>query len=410
MKTLLPILFTILVSSSVAQNPYTQYADMLSERWGHSMCVLDGKIYAIGGSGSDELWGAAFATMEVYDPTQDNWTSKASMLHGRANFGICTYNSKIYAIGGGQSFFWDPQSTIEEYDPVTDTWTYTTDMPRPRMMYTTSLIDDKIYIKGGFDNNHEIFAEVDVYDIQSDTWSTKADLPTPRHSSASAVLNGKIYIIGGVIVFDQNAVTIVEAYDLASDTWTTKEKLIKSKKMMPASVLNGKIYIFGGGVSMWPTPLSSVEEYDPVTDIWQARTDMPLELASASAVSYDGKIYVSGGATSPYPSYTVINSMHTYDPLLDPLGIFVSHEMALSQISPNPFTTSTTIKYELKQPEKVSLMIYNHLGQLVHKTQENQPQGKQQIIWNAEGLPDGIYYFRLQVGEQFANGKMVKVR
>ena len=50
MKTLIPILFTILISSSVAQNPYTQYADMLSERFGHSMCVLDGKIYALGGA------------------------------------------------------------------------------------------------------------------------------------------------------------------------------------------------------------------------------------------------------------------------------------------------------------------------------------------------------------------------
>ena len=45
------------------------------------MCVLDGKIYALGGS--DELYGADFTAMEVYDPTQDTWTSKASMLHGR---------------------------------------------------------------------------------------------------------------------------------------------------------------------------------------------------------------------------------------------------------------------------------------------------------------------------------------
>jgi len=50
------------------------------------------------------------------------------------------------------------------------------------------------------------------------------------------------------------------------------------------------------------------------------------------------------------------------------------------------------------------------LGQLVYQTEENQPQGKQQLIWNAEGYSDGIYYYRLQAGEQTANGKMVKVR
>lgn len=79
-------------------------------------------------------------------------------------------------------------------------------------------------------------------------------------------------------------------------------------------------------------------------------------------------------------------------------------------IFPNPFTTSTNLSYELKQPDKVILTIYNHLGQLVYQTQENQPQGLQQLKWNAERYSDGIYYYTLQAGEQVTNGKMVKVR
>ena len=77
---------------------------------------------------------------------------------------------------------------------------------------------------------------------------------------------------------------------------------------------------------------------------------------------------------------------------------------------PNPFTTSTTLSYELQQPEKVQLSIYNHLGQIVYQTQENQPQGKQQLIWNAEVYAEGVYYYRLKVGDAIANGKLVKVR
>lgn len=79
-------------------------------------------------------------------------------------------------------------------------------------------------------------------------------------------------------------------------------------------------------------------------------------------------------------------------------------------ISPNPFTTSTTLSYELKQPGKVILSTYNHLGQMVYQTKENQPQGKQQLQWDAEGFANGIYYYRLQVGEGVANGKMLKVK
>jgi hypothetical protein len=81
-----------------------------------------------------------------------------------------------------------------------------------------------------------------------------------------------------------------------------------------------------------------------------------------------------------------------------------------SNTYPNPFINSTTLSYELKQPEKVTLTIYDYLGKQVYHTQENQPQGKQQLIWNAESYAEGIYYYRLRVGDAVANGKMVKVR
>ena len=80
------------------------------------------------------------------------------------------------------------------------------------------------------------------------------------------------------------------------------------------------------------------------------------------------------------------------------------------QTAPNPFNTSTTIEYELKQPEKVILTIYDYLGKQIEVIQENQSQGFQNVIWNAERLPDGIYYFRLKAGEQIANGKLVKAK
>ena len=79
-------------------------------------------------------------------------------------------------------------------------------------------------------------------------------------------------------------------------------------------------------------------------------------------------------------------------------------------IYPNPFSASTTIEYELKQPGKVTLTIYDYLGKQLEVIIENQPYGLQKVSWNAEKLPDGIYYFRLQAGEQVVNGKIVKAR
>ena len=51
------------------------------------------------------------------------------------------------------------------------------------------------------------------------------------------------------------------------------------------------------------------------------------------------------------------------------------------------------------------------LGQQIETLVNNhQQQGKHQVTWNTEGLPTGIYFYRLQAGEQQATGKMVVLR
>jgi len=92
-----------------------------------------------------------------------------------------------------------------------------------------------------------------------------------------------------------------------------------------------------------------------------------------------------------------------------PVNITETESKPSLNVYPNPFSTSTTLSYELKRPETIHLSIFNHLGQLICQHSEEQQQGNQQLQWNAEGFADGVYYYRLQVGEQVANGKMVKV-
>jgi len=44
--------------------------------------------------------------------------------------------------------------------------------------------------------------------------------------------------------------------------------------------------------------------------------------------------------------------------------------------------------------------------ELIH---QKQPKGEQQVQWNAEGLPAGMYYYRIQAGDKIGGGKMVKM-
>lgn len=75
---------------------------------------------------------------------------------------------------------------------------------------------------------------------------------------------------------------------------------------------------------------------------------------------------------------------------------------------PNPFSFATAIVYELDQPGNVNLKIFNQTGQLIETlVDEWQPKGKHEKRWQAEGLPVGIYFFRINAGNQVFSGKMI---
>ncbi|MCX6225601.1 MAG: DUF1565 domain-containing protein [Bacteroidia bacterium] len=77
---------------------------------------------------------------------------------------------------------------------------------------------------------------------------------------------------------------------------------------------------------------------------------------------------------------------------------------------PNPFSAVTTIEYQLQESGEVSLTVYNNIGQPVAAlVNEFRPQGRQQVEWNAAGLPSGIYYFRLKAGDQAVMGRILKL-
>ena len=68
------------------------------------------------------------------------------------------------------------------------------------------------------------------------------------------------------------------------------------------------------------------------------------------------------------------------------------------------------LTYTLDKPCIVTLRIFNSQGQQVSEFILHQPNGHQKVQWNAEGLPSGMYYYRLHAGEKVGSGKMVLMR
>lgn len=280
---------------------WTSKAPMSESREVFQTIVLDGKIYAIGGNGSDAL-----NSVEEYDLATDTWTTKASMHTARYSFQAVTIDGKIYAIGGRYSGYSNSlNNSVEEYDPATDTWTTKAPMNTARIQFRAVVIDRKIYVMGGY--NGKVISSVEEYDPATDTWTTKSPMKESHNSVRAETLDGKIYVIDGHSETLNNS---VEEYDPSTDTWTTKAPVQTVRIYHSLEVVDGKIYAIGGSGSSGI--LNSVEEYDPATDTWTTKPSLNNARLYHNSETVNGKIYAIGGYTnsSTLPSveeYTVGN-------------------------------------------------------------------------------------------------------
>lgn len=78
---------------------------------------------------------------------------------------------------------------------------------------------------------------------------------------------------------------------------------------------------------------------------------------------------------------------------------------------PNPFNGSTVIEYEVPRAAFVTLAVFNLLGQQVRTlVNETVYPGLHRTTFEADGLPSGVYYYRLQAGETFRTRTAVVIR
>ncbi|MFH2035939.1 MAG: T9SS type A sorting domain-containing protein [Candidatus Zixiibacteriota bacterium] len=89
--------------------------------------------------------------------------------------------------------------------------------------------------------------------------------------------------------------------------------------------------------------------------------------------------------------------------------------LGISQIeisnSPNPFNPVTTFKFELPKPSRVTLTIFNVLGQKVATVINNEMlSGNQEVNWNGKQQASGIYFYRLDTDYGTTTRKMSLIK
>jgi hypothetical protein len=67
---------------------------------------------------------------------------------------------------------------------------------------------------------------------------------------------------------------------------------------------------------------------------------------------------------------------------------------------PNPFNAQTTIRYTLPAASDITLDVFDITGRKIETlVSGHQEAGEHQVVWNAEGKPSGVYFYRIKTAE-----------
>jgi ligand-binding sensor domain-containing protein len=94
----------------------------------------------------------------------------------------------------------------------------------------------------------------------------------------------------------------------------------------------------------------------------------------------------------------------------------IPRSFVLLQNFPNPFNPSTTIRYSLPRRDRISLVVFNMLGQQVRVlSEEEQTAGPHSVVWDGKdskgrSLSSGLYFYRLTSESYSETKKMLLMK
>lgn len=390
-----------------AQNNAWKQLNDIEPRILPSSCVLNDQIYLIGGLPS--FFPDILATIDVYHTTTDQWNSQSNMPEPLWSGVTKAIDNHIFFIGGFLSTG-ENCNKVFKFNPDNQEWLPRTNMPIKIAHSSFCSINDIIYIFSGYqetENDNGVDTLAFAYNTTNDTWRKLKNMNAEHRNSIAEAIDDKIYLIGGH-GFDHNTARInntTEVYNSTNNTWTVLQEIPYKISSAVSTVHNNKIIVFGGDSAMISDslyPTNIIQEYDPEINQWFIRGTMPFKRSNAACVRINDYLYFFGGVNDTYTFFGdhAIGEVWRCDlnKLNDrTLSLKTTEDIYLKfSVYPNPIIQSATITYNLTRNSKVSLAIYNSIGEII-KTLVNKDQkaGKYPITWNTHNIEPGVYYCNL---------------
>jgi N-acetylneuraminic acid mutarotase len=129
---------------------WTFAANMPDPRSHFGTAVLDGKIYAIAGQHGNDAALTTVKTVNVFDPSTGQWSTKAPAQTAVSHISSSTFvhDGRIF-VAGGETAHGIATAEVRAYDPATNTWAQATSLPQRRLSGVADVIDGTIYFTTG---------------------------------------------------------------------------------------------------------------------------------------------------------------------------------------------------------------------------------------------------------------------
>ncbi|MBI3820711.1 MAG: hypothetical protein HY286_18635 [Planctomycetes bacterium] len=234
-------------------NSFSAVANMNVTRAAHQGVLLnDGRVFVCGGStsisGADpvsqllSIVSSATATTEIYDPTANTWTSKASMSGGArtAHAASILPDGRVLIAGGVQSLFGIPifLTSATRYAASSNSYTLTASLSNGGRILSvpTKLADGRVLLTGGLTadltaQTVTAVTSVSVYNNSTNTWAN-SNMATGRYAHTATLLpSGEVLVTGGVTGTASSttaAVTTITCEGFTtSNTWAARPSMLE---------------------------------------------------------------------------------------------------------------------------------------------------------------------------------------
>lgn len=283
-------------NDAVLEVGWKKIASMSQARHNLGLVECNGKLYAIGGYNADAL-----NSVEEYDPATDTWKKKTSMPTPRAYLIAVNVSDKIYVIGGISGANLDNITYTyvnEMYDPSTDQWTTKASLPWTAIppnsvlgnqFITGSAIGGKIYVAGGASGED---VPTYIYDPQSDTWSDGGkSMSNFNFEPYSATSLGNFMYVWDGYQFNK--------YDKSTNQWTIENPLNTPRSGVAIASSGQDIFAAGGYrvVAMSVERYDRTEKYGGNLGTWTNLLPIKVTRHSAAMAVVNNRLYVAGGAS-----------------------------------------------------------------------------------------------------------------